>query len=49
MKKADNEEKLVHQDSMHEVVKDIKENEVIGIEAPYSRRRLLMDATEDIN
>ncbi|KOM43630.1 hypothetical protein LR48_Vigan05g123500 [Vigna angularis] len=63
MKKEDNEEKLVHQDSMHEnnepylgkpvkfknrlwVIKDIKDNEVIEIEAPYSRRvkmHLLMD------
>ncbi|KOM57891.1 hypothetical protein LR48_Vigan11g092400 [Vigna angularis] len=54
-KKADMEEKLVHQDSMYEdeelkpykpvryknklwVIKDIKENEVIEVEVPYSRR-----------
>ncbi|KOM25847.1 hypothetical protein LR48_Vigan197s001600 [Vigna angularis] len=37
----------VHQDSEPEVVNNIKENEVIEIEAPYSRRHLLMDADED--
>ncbi|KOM57690.1 hypothetical protein LR48_Vigan11g072300 [Vigna angularis] len=34
--------------SVHEVVKNIKENGVIEIEAPYSRRHLLMDVGQHL-
>ncbi|KOM25297.1 hypothetical protein LR48_Vigan86s001600 [Vigna angularis] len=33
---------------VHEVVKNIKENGVIEIEAPYSRRHLLMDVGQHL-